>query len=198
MSKIIKQNLHLDKKVVSRKEALDFFKNKEQDYKILLINDMPEDTELSIYTQGDYDDLCRGGHVDNTGKIKAFKLLSVAGAYWRGDENNVMLQRIYGTAFFNKEDLEHFLFVRSEAEKRDHRKLGKQLDLFSFHEEGPGFPFFHPKGMVIRNLLIDYERELFRKYGYEEIVTPIILSKNLWLQSGHWDKTIEKTCILQK
>lgn len=187
MSKIIKQNLHLDKKVVSRKEALDFFKNKEQDYKILLINDMPEDTELSIYTQGDYDDLCRGGHVDNTGKIKAFKLLSVAGAYWRGDENNVMLQRIYGTAFFNKEDLEHFLFVRSEAEKRDHRKLGKQLDLFSFHEEGPGFPFFHPKGMVIRNLLIDYERELFRKYGYEEIVTPIILSKNLWLQSGHWD-----------
>ncbi|WP_276891462.1 threonine--tRNA ligase [Dialister micraerophilus] len=187
MSKIIKQNLHLDKRVVSRKEALDFFKNKEQDYKILLINDMPEDTELSIYTQGDYDDLCRGGHVDNTGKIKAFKLLSVAGAYWRGDENNVMLQRIYGTAFFNKEDLEHFLFVRSEAEKRDHRKLGKQLDLFSFHEEGPGFPFFHPKGMVIRNLLIDYERELFRKYGYEEIVTPIILSKNLWLQSGHWD-----------
>ena len=187
MSKIIKQNLHLDKKVVSRKEALDFFKNKEQDYKILLINDMPEDTELSIYTQGDYDDLCRGGHVDNTGKIKAFKLLSIAGAYWRGDENNVMLQRIYGTAFFNKEDLEHFLFVRSEAEKRDHRKLGKQLDLFSFHEEGPGFPFFHPKGMVIRNLLIDYERELFRKYGYEEIVTPIILSKNLWLQSGHWD-----------
>ncbi|MDK8253131.1 MAG: threonine--tRNA ligase [Dialister micraerophilus] len=187
MSKIIKQNLHLDKKVVSRKEALDFFKNKEQDYKILLINDMPEDTELSIYTQGDYDDLCRGGHVDNTGKIKAFKLLSVAGAYWRGDENNVMLQRIYGTAFFNKEDLEHFLFVRSEAEKRDHRKLGKQLDLFSFHEEGPGFPFFHPKGMVIRNLLIDYERKLFRKYGYEEIVTPIILSKNLWLQSGHWD-----------
>lgn len=187
MSKIIKQNLHLDKKVVSRKEALDFFKNKEQDYKILLINDMPEDTELSIYTQSDYDDLCRGGHVDNTGKIKAFKLLSVAGAYWRGDENNVMLQRIYGTAFFNKEDLEHFLFVRSEAEKRDHRKLGKQLDLFSFHEEGPGFPFFHPKGMVIRNLLIDYERELFRKYGYEEIVTPIILSKNLWLQSGHWD-----------
>ena len=187
MSKIIKQNLHLDKKVVSRKEALDFFKNKEQDYKILLINDMPEDTELSIYTQGDYDDLCRGGHVDNTGKIKAFKLLSVAGAYWRGDESNVMLQRIYGTAFFNKEDLEHFLFVRSEAEKRDHRKLGKQLDLFSFHEEGPGFPFFHPKGMVIRNLLIDYERELFRKYGYEEIVTPIILSKNLWLQSGHWD-----------
>lgn len=187
MSKIIKQNIHLDKRVVTREEALEFFEKKNQDYKILLINDMPEDTELSIYTQGDYDDLCRGGHVDNTGKIKAFKLLSVAGAYWRGDENNAMLQRIYGTAFFSKEDLEHFLFVRSEAEKRDHRKLGKQLDLFSFHEEGPGFPFFHPKGMVIRNLLIEYERELFRKYGYEEIITPIILSKDLWLQSGHWE-----------
>lgn len=187
MAKIIKQNLHLDKKVVSRQEALEFFSKKNQDYKIMLINDLPEDEELSIYTQGDYDDLCRGGHVDNTGKIKAFKLLSVAGAYWRGDENNTMLQRIYGTAFFSKEDLEHFLFIRSEAEKRDHRKLGKQLDLFSFHEEGPGFPFFHPKGMVIRNLLIDYERELFRKYGYEEIITPIILSKNLWIQSGHWE-----------
>lgn len=122
-----------------------------------------------------------------TGKVKVFKLMTVAGAYWRGDEHNKMLQRIYATAFFNKEDLEHFLFVRAEAEKRDHRKLGKQLDLFSFHEEGPGFPFFHPKGMVLRNQLMEYERQLFKEFGYVEIMTPVILSKKLWIQSGHWD-----------
>ena len=153
----------------------------------MLIQDLPEDAVISTYTQGDFTDLCRGPHIRSTGKLKTFKLMTVAGAYWRGDEKNKMLQRIYATAFFNKEELEHFLFVREEAEKRDHRKLGKQLDLFSFHEEGPGFPFFHPKGMVIRNQLMEYERELFTEFGYEEIMTPIILSKNLWLQSGHWE-----------
>lgn len=153
----------------------------------MLINDLPEDAQISLYEQGDFTDLCAGPHMRSTGKVKVFKLMSVAGAYWRGDSNNQMLQRIYATAFFKKEDLEHFLFVRSEAEKRDHRKLGKQLDLFSFHEEGPGFPFFHPKGMILRNQLMDYERELFKEFGYVEIMTPVILSKKLWVQSGHWD-----------
>ena len=123
----------------------------------------------------------------STGKVKVFKIMTVAGAYWRGDSKNKMLQRIYATAFFKKEDLDHYLFIRSEAEKRDHRKLGKQLDLFSFHDEGPGFPFFHPKGMALRNMLMDYERELFKEFGYVEIMTPVILSKQLWIQSGHWD-----------
>lgn len=141
MAKIIKENLPLEKKVVSREEALAYFKENHQDYKVMLIEDLPEDAEISLYTQGDFTDLCAGPHVRSTGKIKAFKLMTVAGAYWRGDEHNKMLQRIYGTAFYSKEELEHFLFVRAEAEKRDHRKLGKQLDLFSFHEEGPGFPF---------------------------------------------------------
>ena len=146
-----------------------------------MIQDLPEDTVISTYTQGDYTDLCRGLHVPSTGKLKVFKLMSVAGAYWRGDEKNKMLQRIYATAFFTKEDLDEYLFIRSEAEKRDHRKLGKQLDLFSFHEEGPGFPFFHPKGMIVRNELMNFERELFTEFGYEEIMTPVILSKELWL-----------------
>ena len=187
MAKIVKENLPLEKKVLSREEALSYFKEKQQDYKVMLIEDLPEDAVISLYTQGDFTDLCAGPHVRTTGKVKAIKLMTVAGAYWRGDEHNKMLQRIYGTAFYSKEDLEHFLFVRAEAEKRDHRKIGKQLDLFSFHEEGPGFPFFHPKGMALRNLLMDYERELFKKYDYEEIMTPVILSKKLWLQSGHWD-----------
>ena len=187
MAKICKQNLTLEKKILSRAEALKFFKERNQDYKIFLIQDLPEDTVISTYTQGDYTDLCRGLHVPSTGKLKVFKLMSVAGAYWRGDEKNKMLQRIYATAFFTKEDLDQYLFIRSEAEKRDHRKLGKQLDLFSFHEEGPGFPFFHPKGMIVRNELMNFERELFTEFGYEEIMTPVILSKELWLQSGHWD-----------
>ena len=187
MAKICKQNLTLEKKILSREEALKFFKERNQDYKILLIQDLSEDTVISTYTQGDYTDLCRGLHVPSTGKLKVFKLMSVAGAYWRGDEKNKMLQRIYATAFFTKEDLDQYLFIRSEAEKRDHRKLGKQLDLFSFHEEGPGFPFFHPKGMIVRNELMNFERELFTEFGYEEIMTPVILSKELWLQSGHWD-----------
>lgn len=197
MAKISKANLPIEKKILSRNEALEFFRSRNQDYKVILIQDLPEDAIVSTYTQGDFTDLCRGPHVRSTGKLKAFKLMTVAGAYWRGDEHNKMLQRIYATAFFDKEELDQFLFVRAEAEKRDHRKLGKQLNLFSFHEEGPGFPFFHPKGMVIRNELIAYERELFREFGYEEIMTPIILSKKLWLQSGHWDHYKENMYFTQ-
>lgn len=197
MAKIAKANLPIEKKILSRNEALEFFRSKNQDYKVILIQDLPEDAIISTYTQGDFTDLCRGPHVRSTGKLKVFKLMTVAGAYWRGDEHNKMLQRIYATAFFDKEKLDRFLFVRAEAEKRDHRKLGKQLNLFSFHEEGPGFPFFHPKGMVIRNELIAYERELFREFGYEEIMTPIILSKKLWLQSGHWDHYKENMYFTQ-
>ena len=187
MAKISKENIPLVKKVVSRSEALKFFQDKGQDYKVMLINDLPEDTQISLYEQGDFTDLCAGPHMRSTGKVKVFKIMTVAGAYWRGDSKNKMLQRIYATAFFKKEDLDHYLFIRSEAEKRDHRKLGKQLDLFSFHDEGPGFPFFHPKGMALRNMLMDYERELFKEFGYVEIMTPVILSKQLWIQSGHWD-----------
>lgn len=197
MAKISKANLSIEKKILSRNEALEFFRSRNQDYKVILIQDLPEDAIVSTYTQGDFTDLCRGPHVRSTGKLKVFKLMTVAGAYWRGDEHNKMLQRIYATAFFDKEELDRFLFVRAEAEKRDHRKLGKQLNLFSFHEEGPGFPFFHPKGMVIRNELIAYERELFREFGYEEIMTPIILSKKLWLQSGHWDHYKENMYFTQ-
>lgn len=187
MAKIVKENLAIQKTSMSREEVLAYFRERNQDYKVELIEDLPEDAQITFYTQGDFTDLCRGPHVRSTGKVKAFKLMSVAGAYWRGDETRQMLQRIYGTAFYKKEELEHFLYVREEAAKRDHRKLGRELDLFSFHDEGPGFPFFHPKGMVIRNALIDFERELFKKYHYEEIMTPVILSKKLWLQSGHWD-----------
>lgn len=197
MAKISKANLPIEKKILSRNEALEFFRSRNQDYKVILIQDLPEDAIISTYTQGDFTDLCRGPHVRSTGKLKVFKLMTVAGAYWRGDEHNKMLQRIYATAFFDKEELDQFLFVRAEAEKRDHRKLGKQLNLFSFHEEGPGFPFFHPKGMVIRNELIAYERELFREFGYKEIMTPIILSKKLWLQSGHWDHYKENMYFTQ-
>ena len=196
MSKIAKENIPLVKKVLPRDEALQYFKDKGQDYKVMLIEDLPEET-ISLYEQGDFTDLCAGPHLKSTGKVKTFKLMTVAGAYWRGDSKNKMLQRIYATAFFSKEDLDHYLFVRAEAEKRDHRKLGKQLDLFSFHEEGPGFPFFHPKGMILRNKLMDYERELFKEFGYVEIMTPVILSKKLWLQSGHWDHYKENMYFTQ-
>lgn len=197
MSKIAKENIPLVKKVLPRDEALQYFKDKGQDYKIMLIEDLPEEETISLYEQGDFTDLCAGPHLKSTGKVKTFKLMTVAGAYWRGDSKNKMLQRIYATAFFSKEDLDHYLFVRAEAEKRDHRKLGKQLDLFSFHEEGPGFPFFHPKGMILRNKLMDYERELFKEFGYVEIMTPVILSKKLWLQSGHWDHYKENMYFTQ-
>lgn len=197
MSKIAKENIPLVKKVLPRDEALQYFKDKDQDYKVMLIEDLPEEETISLYEQGDFTDLCAGPHLKSTGKVKTFKLMTVAGAYWRGDSKNKMLQRIYATAFFSKEDLDHYLFVRAEAEKRDHRKLGKQLDLFSFHEEGPGFPFFHPKGMILRNKLMDYERELFKEFGYVEIMTPVILSKKLWLQSGHWDHYKENMYFTQ-
>ena len=197
MSKIAKENIPLVKKVLPRDEALQYFKDKGQDYKVMLIEDLPEEETISLYEQGDFTDLCAGPHLKSTGKVKTFKLMTVAGAYWRGDSKNKMLQRIYATAFFSKEDLDHYLFVRAEAEKRDHRKLGKQLDLFSFHEEGPGFPFFHPKGMILRNKLMDYERELFKEFGYVEIMTPVILSKELWLQSGHWDHYKENMYFTQ-
>lgn len=197
MSKIAKENIPLVKRVLPRDEALQYFKDKGQDYKVMLIEDLPEEKTISLYEQGDFTDLCAGPHLKSTGKVKTFKLMTVAGAYWRGDSKNKMLQRIYATAFFSKEDLDHYLFVRAEAEKRDHRKLGKQLDLFSFHEEGPGFPFFHPKGMILRNKLMDYERELFKEFGYVEIMTPVILSKKLWLQSGHWDHYKENMYFTQ-
>lgn len=197
MSKIAKENIPLVKKVLPRDEALQYFKDKGQDYKVMLIEDLPEEETISLYEQGDFTDLCAGPHLKSTGKVKTFKLMTVAGAYWRGDSKNKMLQRIYATAFFSKEDLDHYLFVRAEAEKRDHRKLGKQLDLFSFHEDGPGFPFFHPKGMILRNKLMDYERELFKEFGYVEIMTPVILSKKLWLQSGHWDHYKENMYFTQ-
>lgn len=187
MAKIVKENLPLVRKEVSRAEALKMFADKEEGYKVELINDLPEDATISLYEQGEFVDLCAGPHVLFTGKVKAFKLQSIAGAYWRGSEKNKMLQRIYGTAFEKKEDLDAYLHMLEEAAKRDHRKLGKELDIFSLHEEGPGFPFFHPNGMVIRNELINYWREVHRRYNYLEIKTPMIMNRQLWEQSGHWD-----------
>ena len=187
MERIVKQNLPMVRKEISRADALKLFGEKGQSYKVELINDLPEDALISLYEQGDFVDLCAGPHVVSTGKVKAVKLQSVAGAYWRGDEHNKMLQRVYGTAFEKKEDLAAYLTMLEEAAKRDHRKLGKELDLFSLHEEGPGFPFFHPNGMVIRNELIRYWREVHRRYGYQEIKTPMILNRKLWETSGHWD-----------
>ena len=187
MKHIVKENLPIERHEVTRAEALDYFKKKGEKYKVELINDLPEGELITMYTQGDFTDLCAGPHVVSTGKIKAFKLQSIAGAYWRGDEKNKMLQRVYGTAFEKQADLDAYLKMLEEAAKRDHRKLGKELDLFSLHEEGPGFPFFHPNGMVIRNELINYWREVHRKYGYQEIKTPMILNRKLWETSGHWD-----------
>ena len=186
MKKIVKENLKLERKEVSRADALKLFEEKGESYKVQLINDLPEDALITLYTQGEFTDLCAGPHVVSTGKVKALKLMSIAGAYWRGDEHNKMLQRIYGTAFEKQADLDDYLHMLEEAKKRDHRKLGKQLDLFSLHEEGPGFPFFHPNGMIIRNELINYWREVHRRYGYQEIKTPMILNRKLWEQSGHW------------
>ena len=187
MSRIVKENLPITKSVMSRQEAIEFFKSKNEDYKVELIEDLPEDAVISCYAQGDFIDLCAGPHVASTGKVKAFKLQSIAGAYWRGDEKNKMLQRIYGTAFEKKEELDAYLHMLEEAAKRDHRKLGKELGLFVIKEEGPGFPFFLPKGMALRNELENFWREVHHDFDYEEIRTPIILSKHLWETSGHWD-----------
>ena len=186
MSRIVKENLPITKSVMSRQEAIEFFKSKNEDYKVELIEDLPEDAVISCYAQGDFIDLCAGSHVASTGKVKAFKLQSIAGAYWRGDEKNKMLQRIYGTAFEKKEDLDAYLHLLEEAAKRDHRKLGKELGLFVIKEEGPGFPFFLPKGMALRNELENFWREVHHEFDYEEIRTPIILNKQLWETSGHW------------
>ena len=186
MSRIVKENLPITKSVMPRQEAIEFFKSKNEDYKVELIEDLPEDAVISCYAQGDFVDLCAGPHVASTGKVKAFKLQSIAGAYWRGDEKNKMLQRIYGTAFEKKEELDAYLHMLEEAAKRDHRKLGKELGLFVIKEEGPGFPFFLPKGMALRNELENFWREVHHEFDYEEIRTPIILNKQLWETSGHW------------
>ncbi|MBV1820140.1 threonine--tRNA ligase [Bacteroidales bacterium MSK.15.36] len=187
MSKIIKENLEIERFELPREEAIKLAKDADEPYKVELIEDLPEGEVISFYKQGDFVDLCAGPHMPSTGKIKAIKLLSVAGAYWRGDEKNKMLQRIYGTAFLKKSELEAYLKLLEEAKRRDHRKLGKELDLFSINEEGPGFPFFHPKGMVVRNILENFWREKHTKAGYDEIRTPVILNEELWHRSGHWD-----------
>ncbi len=187
MANIVKEDYKLERFELPREEAIKLMEEKGENYKVELIKDLPEDEIISFYKQGEFVDLCAGPHVSSTGKIKAFKLLSVAGAYWRGSEKNKMLQRIYGTSFVKKSQLDEHLNMLEEAKRRDHRKLGKELDLFSILEEGPGFPFFHPKGMVIRNVLEDFWRKEHKKNGYEEIKTPIILSEELWHRSGHWD-----------
>ena len=187
MKNIVKQNLKLERSVLSRADALKKFSDEGESYKVELITDLPEDAEISLFTQGDFTDLCAGPHVQSTGKVKAFKLMSLAGAYWRGDEHNKMLQRIYGTAFATKDELQEYLHMLEEAARRDHRKLGKELDIFSLHDEGPGFPFFHPNGMIIQDELLKYWREVHKRYGYQEIKTPIILNRQLWETSGHWD-----------
>ena len=193
LEKIEKQMKHIIKKndrevrfTLPRDEAIAFMQEKNEPYKVELIRDLPEDEVLSFYRQGDFADLCAGPHLPSTGRIKAFKLTSVAGAYWRGDEKNKMLQRIYGTAFSDKEELDKYLEMLEEAKKRDHRKLGRELDLFDILDEGPGFPFFYPKGMVLRNTLENYWHEIHENAGYEEVKTPVILNRSLWEQSGHW------------
>ena len=186
MNEIIKRDLLFKKIEVSKEEAKKIFKGKKEKYKVELLEDIQDD-EVTLYQQGDFIDLCRGPHISSSQKIKAVKLLSVAGAYWRGDEKNKMLQRIYGISFDKKSELESYLKLIEEAKKRDHRKLGKDLRLFSLHDEGVGFPFFHPKGMILRNILESYWREEHQKCGYTEVNTPIILNKSLWMKSGHWD-----------
>ena len=187
MKKIIKANYPLEKSILSRDKALELMRKKDEDYKVELINDLPSDEEISFYTQGEFTDLCAGPHVESTGKIKAIKLMSVAGAYWRGNEKNKMLQRVYGTAFPSQEELQEYIDRIEEAKKRDHRKIGKEMDLFALMEEGPGFPFFLPNGMILRTELENYWRQEHRKRGYDEIKTPLILSEELWHTSGHYD-----------
>ena len=187
MKKIINANYPLEKSILSRDKALELMRQKGEDYKVELINDLPSDEEISFYTQGEFIDLCAGPHVESTGKIKAIKLMSVAGAYWRGNEKNKMLQRVYGTAFPSQEELQEYIDRIEEAKKRDHRKIGKEMDLFALMEEGPGFPFFLPNGMILRTELENYWRQEHRKRGYDEIKTPLILSEELWHTSGHYD-----------
>lgn len=189
MKKVCKERLPIVRSEKPRAEAIAYMQEKNEPYKVELINDLPEDAVISFYTQGDFTDLCAGPHLDHTGRVKhnGFKLLNSCGAYWRGDSNRKMLQRIYGIAFQSKEELETYLQRIEEAKKRDHRRLGKEMGLFMLTDYGPGFPFFLPKGMVLRNTLIDYWREVHKRYGYVEVSTPMILNRQLWEQSGHWD-----------
>ena len=187
MKKIVKENLRLERFTLPRDEAVKFMEEKGEPYKVELINDLPEGEEISFYKQGDFTDLCAGPHLFSTGAVKAFKLTSIAGAYWRGDEKNKMLQRIYGISFPKKEELAEYLERIEEAKKRDHRKIGKELKLFAFRDEAPGFPFYLPNGMILKNALIDYWREVHKKWDYVEISTPQIMKRTLWETSGHWD-----------
>ena len=189
MKKICKERLPIVRSEKPRAEAIAYMQERNEPYKVELINDLPEDAVISFYTQGEFTDLCAGPHLDHTGRVKhnGFKLLNSCGAYWRGDSNRKMLQRIYGIAFQSKEELDTYLKRIEEAKKRDHRRLGKELGLFMLTDYGPGFPFFLPKGMVLRNALIDYWREVHKRYGYVEVSTPMILNRQLWEQSGHWD-----------
>lgn len=187
MIELAREDLKIVRVDITRDAAIKYFKEKGQDYKVELIEDLGEDEPITLYQMGEFTDLCRGPHLESTKKIKAVKLLSIAGAYWRGDSNNKMLQRIYGIAFDKKKKLDEFIEKREEAEKRDHRKLGRELDLFSMHEEGPGFPFFHPNGMIIRNNLLSWWKNVLQERGYGEILTPVILNEDLWHRSGHWD-----------
>ncbi|HBG76655.1 MAG TPA: threonine--tRNA ligase [Clostridiales bacterium] len=187
MEQIVKENLKLERFELPRQDAIQYMEEREEPYKVELIRDLPEDAVISFYRQGDFTDLCAGPHIASTGSVKAIKLLSVAGAYWRGSEKNKMLQRIYGISFPKKSQLREYMNRLEEARKRDHRKIGKELDLFSIQEEGPGFPFFHPKGMILRNQLEDFWRKEHVQRGYQEIRTPMILNRDLWIRSGHWD-----------
>ena len=187
MKKIIQANYPLERFELPREEAIKFMADKGEDYKVELIEDLPEDAAISFYQQGDFVDLCAGPHMERTGQIKAVKLQSVAGAYWRGDSNRKMLQRIYGTCFPSQQELDEYLNKIEEAKKRDHRKIGREMDLFAIYDEGPGFPFFMPKGMIIRNELEKFWKEEHSKRGYDEIRTPLILNEQLWRTSGHWD-----------
>ena len=187
MKKIVAENLPVSRSVMSRDEAVKFFRGKNEEYKAQIIESIPANEELSLYSQGEFIDLCRGPHVPNTNKLRAFKLMKVAGAYWRGDSNNEMLQRVYGTAWLNDKDLKGYLTQLEEAEKRDHRKLGKQLDLFHVQEEGPGLVFWHPKGWSIWQVVEQYMRRVYRESGYQEVRCPQVLDVSLWQKSGHWD-----------
>ena len=187
MAKIIKEDFEIKRFTLPRNEAIEFMKKRNEDYKVELIEDLPEGEEISFYEQGEFVDLCAGPHLMSTGKVKAIKLEHVSGAYWRGNENNKMLQRVYGISFPKKSELDSYLEMLEEAKKRDHKKLGKQLELFMIAPEGPGFPFFLPKGMVLRNILEDFWRKIHVQNGYQEIKTPVILNEELWHRSGHWD-----------
>ena len=196
MKKIVKQSLPLEVFEVTKEKALDYMKERQEDYKVEMIEELPEGETITFYKQGDYEEFCAGPHVSNTCVIKAIKLLSTAGAYWRGDEKNKMLTRIYGISFPKAAELKDYLNMLEEAKKRDHRKLGKELGLFTIMEEGPGFPFFLPKGMILKNTLIDYWRKMHTREGYEEISTPILLNRQLWETSGHWDHYLDGMFVL--